>query len=123
MKKEVKAALLSALVFPGSGQMYLRRYLRGLGMMIFVLAGLGFMIVTATRNALEGLEKIQSGGGITDMNALANLAVASSAQRGASYDSLILILMACCWLFSVIDAYRVGKRTDLTDAGGEKGRS
>jgi TM2 domain-containing membrane protein YozV len=120
MKKAIKAALLSAFVFPGSGQMYLRKYLRGLSMMIFVLAGLGIMIGMATMNALEGLEKMQSAGGIADMNAIANLAVASSKQHGTSYDSLILILIGCCWVFSVIDAYRTGKRADSADAGDEK---
>jgi predicted membrane channel-forming protein YqfA (hemolysin III family) len=120
MKKEIKAALLSAFVFPGSGQMYLGRYLRGLSMMIFVLAGLGIMIGMATMNALEVLENIQRTGGIADMNAIANLAAASSTQHRTSYDPLLWILMACCWVFSIIDAYRTGKRADGADAGGDK---
>ena len=119
MKKEIKAALLSAFVCPGAGQMFLRRYLRGLTMMIVVLGGVGFMVVTTTMRALEELEKIQRAG-TADVVALANLATASSAQGGGSYDTLIWLAIACCWLFSVIDAYRTGKAMG-EDAGVEKG--
>ena len=62
MKKEIKAALLSALVCPGVGQIYLRRYLRGLAMILVVLGGVGFMVMTTTMRALEHLETIQRAG-------------------------------------------------------------
>ena len=51
MKKAIKAALLSALVFPGVGQMYLKRYVRGLIPMVLILAGLG-MLIAERRSAL-----------------------------------------------------------------------
>ena len=119
MEKEIKAALLSAFVCPGVGQMFLGRYLKGLAMMIVVVGGAGFTMVTAALRALEELEKIQRAGN-ADVVALASLAASSSA-RGASYDTLIWIAIACCWTFSVIDAYRTGKAMGGKDAGDEKG--
>ncbi|MCX5818814.1 MAG: DUF5683 domain-containing protein [Deltaproteobacteria bacterium] len=112
MKKAIKAALLSALVFPGVGQMYLKRYLRGLIPMVLTLAGMGVMIVQATVRALQDLEKIQIQGGLVDLNAFANRAAAPSAS-GDWYSPLIMPMIVVCWLFSVIDAYMLGKRKEL----------
>ena len=52
MKASIKAALLSALVFPGVGQMSLKRYVRGLIPMVLVLTGLGVLIAQATAGAV-----------------------------------------------------------------------
>ena len=111
MKASSKAALLSALVFPGLGQMYLKRYVRGLIPMVLVLTGLGVLIARATVVALQVLDKMQLQGGTVDMNAVSNLA-AGSAAHGDSYSSLIWLGIAVCWVFSVIDAYRLGKEKD-----------
>jgi len=113
MKTSIKAALLSALVFPGLGQMYLKRYVRGLIPMVFILTGLGVLIVQATVGALQVLDKIQIQlqGGTVDMNAVSNLAAGSSIH-GDPYSSLISLGIAGCWVFSVIDAYRLGKEKD-----------
>jgi hypothetical protein len=108
MNKSVKAALLSALVFPGLGQMYLKRYLRGLVPMILALTGMGIWIAQATVGALQELEKMQIRGGLMDLNGLANRAAVSSAS-GDGYSPLIVPIIIVCWLFSVIDAYMLGK--------------
>ena len=111
MKTSIKAALLSGFVFPGLGQMYLRRYVRGLVPMVLVLICLGVLIARVTASALQGLHTMQLQGGNVDMNAVANLAAASSSQ-GDGYSSLIWLGIAGCWLFAVIDAYRLGKEKD-----------
>ena len=108
MNKAIKAALLSALVFPGVGQMYLKRYVRGLIPMVLILTGLGVLITQATVRALQELEKIQIQTGFVDLNAVANRAAASSAS-GDWYSPLIMPMIVVCWLFSVIDAYVLGK--------------
>jgi hypothetical protein len=111
MKTAIKAALLSALVFPGTGQMYLKRYVRGLIPIVLTLVGLGVWIAQATVGALQELEKIQSRGGLVDLDGVANRAAASSAS-GDWYSPLIVPMIVGCWLFSVIDAYRLGKRKE-----------
>jgi hypothetical protein len=111
MKASIKASLLSALVFPGVGQMHLKRYIRGLIPMVLVLTGLGVLIVQATVGALQVLDKIQLQGGPVDMNAVSNLAAGSS-THGDPYSSLISLGIAVCWVFSVIDAFLLGKEKD-----------
>ena len=111
MKTSIKAALLSALVFPGLGQMHLKRYVRGLIPMVLVLTGLGVLIVQATVDALQVLDKIQIQGGTMDMNAVSNLA-AGSLTHGDPYSSLVSLGIAVCWIYSVIDAYLLGKEKD-----------
>ena len=110
MNNAIKAALLSGFVFPGLGQIYLKRYKRGLTIMILALLALGLIIRTVTVNALESLKAIESGGGIADMETISNLASVDSARSGI-YLKLISLFVLCCWLFSVADAYKIGKRS------------
>ncbi|MFH1026179.1 MAG: DUF6677 family protein, partial [Nitrospirota bacterium] len=83
MKIAVKAALLSGFVFPGVGQIYLKRYLRGLIIMIPVLLGLTIIVGTAVAGALESLKKIQIQieGGATDINTMLTLATSYSTHN------------------------------------------
>jgi hypothetical protein len=120
MKTALKAALLSALVFPGVGQMYLKRYVRGLIPMVLTLTGMGMLIAQATIGALQELEKIQIQSGLVDLNAVASRAAASSAS-GDWYSPLIMPLIVACWLFSVIDAYMLGKGKEPPAAEGSGG--
>lgn len=110
MKSPVKAALLSGLVFPGLGQIYLKRYIRGLIIIIPVILGLTLIIGMATIGALESLKKIQIEGGNADMDTILNLA-ATYSKPNVVYSEIIFLFIVCCWLFSVIDAYRIGKRS------------
>lgn len=115
LKTGIKAALLSALVFPGVGQLHLKQYVRGLIPMFLSLAGLGVLVAQATVGALQELEKMQSQGGLVDLNAIANRAVVSSAS-GDWYSPFIVPMIVGCWLFSVIDAYRLGKGKEPSKA-------
>ena len=118
MNTAVKAALLSGFVFPGLGQMYLKRFKRGLGIMILVLLALGMIIRTVVGSALERIKAIESGGGIADMETISNLARIDSIHGGTSL-KLILLFVLCCWLFSVADAYKIGTK-GLPGTGDEK---
>lgn len=115
MNKATKAALLSALLFPGLGQMYLKRYARGLILMVLILAGLGVWIADATVRALRELDRMQIQGGLVDPTAIAGRAAASAAS-GEWYSPLLLPMIVVCWLLSVIDAYRLGKAKESPDA-------
>ncbi|HEX7534284.1 MAG TPA: hypothetical protein VF343_03430 [Syntrophales bacterium] len=118
MKSAVKAAFLSGVVFPGLGQIYLKRYKRGLTMMILVLVAFGIIVRTVVVSALESLKAIESGGGIADMETVSNLARVDSVHSGIDL-KLILLFVLCCWLFSVVDAYKIGKK-GLPGMGDEK---
>ncbi|MGZ6210586.1 MAG: hypothetical protein ACXWL9_10615, partial [Syntrophales bacterium] len=84
MKSAVKAALLSGFVLPGLGQIYLKRYKRGLAILIPVLLAIGVIIGTVVTSALESLKAIESRGGIADMDTVSNLARVDSVHSGMS---------------------------------------
>ena len=119
MNIAVKAALLSGLVFPGAGQIYLKQFWRGLIMIILVMLGLIIIVGMATFSALESLKAIQMEGGTVDMNTISNLAAISSKLNNI-YFKIIFLVIACCWLFSIVDAFRIGKIRSLGNAGGGK---
>ncbi len=60
--------------------------------------------------AFDILESIQRRRGQIDIAAISNMAVASLADHGSLYFELIVLVIILCWLFSMIDAYRMGKR-------------
>ncbi|HPQ44696.1 MAG TPA: DUF5683 domain-containing protein [Syntrophales bacterium] len=115
MKTALKAALLSGLAFPGTGQIYLKRYWRGFTIMVFVLSGVGAIVWMATMRALAILKQIQSQLDRVDMNTITNLALASSVNHTSVYYKPILLFILCCWIFSVIDAYRAGNACDRSE--------
>ena len=103
MKPAVKAALLSAFLFPGVGQIYLKRYLRGLAFLIPALGGIAIIVVNFVRAVWESLNMIGVGGGAIDP------AVIDRVVRSTDYTGTISSIIIGLWTFSVIDAYYVGK--------------
>lgn len=59
MKKPMKAALLSAFIFPGIGHFLLRKYMRGAVLAGAAFAGLYFLIARTVETALQITGKIQ----------------------------------------------------------------
>ena len=113
MTNAVKGALLSALVLPGVGQIALRRYQRGVVLMLAVLAGLAVMVVDVARQAARMFEAIESGGGAIDRDAIARAAAQAAVPSDSLVINLLFFAITICWLYAVVDAYRIGKQQDL----------
>ncbi len=113
----VKGALLSALVFPGLGQIALKRYQRGVVLMLATLAGIVVMVATATREAGRILATIESEGGVIDQDAMSRAIAQSTAWSGNLAFNLLLFAITLCWIYAAVDAYRIGKQQDLRQAG------
>lgn len=112
MKKSTLGLLLSGMVFPGLGHLVLKAYKRGAALVLITIACFINIMVTAIRHVNSVMEKIQSEGGIIDLDSVtlaANQAVSAADQ--ATYNISYFILV-CCWLVGVIDGYRVGKQKD-----------
>jgi TM2 domain-containing membrane protein YozV len=116
MKVSYKAALLSTFVFPGVGQLYLKRYWRGLVIMFFVFTGLGYMIWSDTVSVLNHLDdamvKVQ--GGTTNLQELSDI-VGSKMLTTDPYHDAVFYVIVCFWIFAIIDAYRIGKQREFQD--------
>ena len=118
MKKSYKAALMSAFLFPGTGQFYLKRYWQGLIIMGISIAGVAYIIWQATIKALSLMDntllKMQQGGNadIQGITAMVNSKVKSSSP----YGDIILFVIICCWIYAIIDTYISGKKQEHQDS-------
>ncbi len=112
MRVSIKAALMSGLLFPGSGQIYLKRYMRGFIYISIVLMGFGFIIGSATVKALDMLEGIQRQGGHADITEISRMALASPDGFPSLYFEMGFCVIILCWLVSTIDAYRTAKKLE-----------
>jgi len=118
MKTSTKAILLSAFIIPGLGQLYLRRYRQGLVLMIVAVAGLAYIIWRATVAALDQVDRVMQSGSI-DVKELTNIATSKSAGSSA-LDTIILLVIICCWVIGIVDAYISGRRKNIKESTAAK---
>ena len=112
MKKSIKSALLSALVFPGAGHFFLKKFLRGTVLMVLSLAGLAFIVVKTVEKALAIVDKLQSGQVPPEAQALTALRAKASPGPDALFLDIATYGITLCWLIGIIDSYRIGNRQD-----------
>ncbi len=115
MNNSLKGAFLSGLVFPGLGQVILKHYKRGAVLMLAVSVSLLVILIKAVQQAFAILEKIQSEGGAIDMSTISNAATQASTPSESLIFKLLLLLIIFCWIISVLDAYRIGRKKDIED--------
>jgi hypothetical protein len=121
MTNAIKGVLLSALVFPGLGQIVLKRYQRGVVLMLATVAGLVVIVAKATREARRILETIEAEGGVIDQDAMSRAIAQATSWSGNLAFNLLLAAIALCWIYAAVDAYRIGKQQDLRQAGQPRG--
>ncbi len=121
LKASYKAALLSLFVFPGLGHLYLKRYWRGLVIMLFFLTGVSYMVWFITASALKRLDRamVMMKGDITKLQHLPDI-VGSKMLVTGLYQDVVSYVIICLWIFAVIDAYRIGRQRELQDKGTSK---
>lgn len=115
MNNSLKGALLSGLLFPGLGQIFLKRYKRGIVLMITVLSSLCVIIMRTIQIASTILEKIWSEGGVIDIGTISNAVTRAATSSDSQIISFSLVLVIICWIVGVVDAYRIGKQKDLEE--------
>ncbi|MEE9259604.1 MAG: hypothetical protein V3U40_00650 [Candidatus Scalindua sediminis] len=115
MKNSLKGAFLSGLIFPGLGQIVLKRYKRGAVIMLMVLVCMSVFVVKVVQHALGILEKIESQGGAISMSTISNAATQASTTSGNLTLNIVLLLVILCWIIGVVDAYRIGKIKDIEE--------
>lgn len=111
MSKSVKAALLSGLVLPGVGQYYLGHKLRGGIFMLVVFAAIFALVKEASKQAQTVIEQIQQQGGSVSPERMFELASQSTHQADGFLINVAMFILLGSWIFSVVDAYRLGKST------------
>ena len=110
MNNSTKAALLSGLVFPGLGQVYLKLHKRAAVIIVGTLAGLAIIIVKAVQLGIAIMEQIAYEGAELDTETIIN--AATQAVTSFLTMNLGFLLIILFWVIGTIDAYVIGKRKD-----------
>ena len=108
MKRSTKAALLSGLVFPGIGHMYLKRYVHGIILSAGAASAMYFIVSGVMNTALEVTEKIQSGGVPLDISTITDL-VSQQSSGAEQPANIAMIVLVACWVIGLADSYRQGR--------------
>jgi TM2 domain-containing membrane protein YozV len=116
MKKSTKATLISALVFPGAGHIYLKKYIPGVALIGISCAGIYYLLSKAIEQSMQIVDQIQSGAVQPDMAAITDLVSKQSSGTQAEILNIITIIITICWLGGIIDAYRLGRAKDKIES-------
>jgi hypothetical protein len=109
MKKPLKAALFSALIFPGAGQLLLKKYISATYFAAFFGVGLYLLFSNLFARAQDIIDKVQRGEMSADLATITEIVhQQSTIATGSLSPALIILLIA--WLVSIVEAYRVGKK-------------
>ena len=108
MSKSLKAALLSALVFPGIGHFSLKKPVQGLLLSGVAIVCLYFLLTTTAEIAQQLSVKIQSGEipmDVVKISEMVSQQLVESADQRINIPSLLLVI---CWVVGIVDSFRIG---------------
>jgi len=112
MKKPMKAALLSALVYPGVGQLICQAYWRAFGLVVIFSVAVYYYVEEVVSKYQPLVDKVKSGEVALNSQAL----VAEITKNPIIFDHQLVSTLTCilitCWLVGIIDAYRLGIKKD-----------
>lgn len=101
---------MSALLFPGWGQLYLKKYRRGLAFLLPVVAGTIAIVCAVVQVAHAVLKAAPFKKGAVHFSDIVTLAVNSVKGMNLFYLLLILIFIILLWIYSTVYAYFLGKK-------------
>ncbi|MET0377523.1 MAG: hypothetical protein ABW049_00925 [Spongiibacteraceae bacterium] len=104
--------MLSALVFPGCGHAFLKRYAMAFLLASISLVSLYVTLMAATELAQGIVDQIQSGAiplDIAEITAAVSRADNADPGRPAALASYLIVI---CWIVGIVDSYRIGQRQE-----------
>ena len=114
MRKSIKAALFSTLLFPGAGHILLKRYLRGLVFFVPALLCILFLINYAFNEASVIAEQMTNGTLPLDPEAIAKLVTNPPGDTQFKLQVATWIFIAC-WIIAIIDSFQLGYAAEKTE--------
>jgi TM2 domain-containing membrane protein YozV len=105
-----KAALFNALLFPGWGQIYLKKYKKGILIIIATIAGISSILWSVVQTTINILKIAPFKKGTVTFSAVIQLTINAIKALNLFYLYLILFFMILLWIISIIDAYISGKK-------------
>ncbi|MCP5413371.1 MAG: hypothetical protein H6961_01935 [Chromatiaceae bacterium] len=119
MKRSTRAALLSGLIFPGLGHLFLGRYLVGIALAGGSLVVIYRLFSAIARTASDLAEQLQNGNAQLGIDGIT--AMLSQQPNLAGADSLNAHTFAflVLWLIGIVDSYRIGRAHDKGAGDGD----
>ncbi len=108
MKNSTKAVLLSLLVFPGAGHLYLKRGMRGLAFLAPALLAVLYIFNQAVDEANKIVGQLTSGAMPLDPAAMA--AQIEQSGGNTTLANVASAVMLICWIGSAVDAWWLANR-------------
>ncbi len=112
MSTSIKALLLSALVFPGAGHIFLKKYLIAAALAGSALIALYSIVSKAVEMANEIFLKIQGGEVSPDVAAISELVTQQTMSVDGQSMNIAATVLIVAWLIGIVDAYRLGRIQD-----------
>lgn len=114
MKKSTKAVLLSGLVFPGLGHLYLKQWLAGILLSGVAAAATYYIGSVVMDTASVVVEKFQSSGVPADTDTITAL-VAQQTSGTEQATNLAKTLWLACWGIGIVGSWWQGRAQDKLD--------
>lgn len=108
MKRPLKALLLSALIFPGIGQVSMGYVKRGWLIITINIVLLYLIINEVLQKTFQVVEEMQKSGEAINSELISKTANNMTGFSDNAYLNSLFLILIISWLFSVIDAYRCG---------------
>ncbi|WP_426101094.1 hypothetical protein [Massilia sp. TSP1-1-2] len=112
MDRSLKAALLSGLVFPGVGQLFLKRPLRALAFLAPALLAAIYFSSAVLEPVFAIANEITNGSMVLDPILIEQRIAQSHIDTGML--NLAALVMVAVWIASTVDAWRLGRTTAAT---------
>lgn len=110
MNQSIKAALLSALVFPGAGQISVGHIKRGWVIIVINIVILYFIISEVMQQALKVITEMQKKGLAINVETISNTTHKVMNFSDNTFLNLMFIIIIVGWLASTIDAFFLGRK-------------
>lgn len=120
MNNTLKGILFSALIFPGTGQIMLGRYLRGA--IFFAISFVsGILCVTGiVRQAVVVLQEFVAQGEVITIPKVMSVMADLTTYASSVFLKVSFFIFFCCWLAAVLDAWRIGRQLDREPLSGKE---
>ena len=109
MKKISKALLLTALVLPGAGHLYLKHYLPGISIMGVFVYLLSIIILELYKRTEKISQQIMSGEIPPELGVIIEM-VTTQSEQSSQQTSLVGYSLLFIWILSMLDIYRIDKK-------------
>ena len=114
MRKSIKAALFSTLLFPGAGHFLLKRHFRGLVFFVPALLCILYLFNYAFNEASVITKQIMNGTLPIDPEAIARLVTNPPGETQFKLQAATWIFIAC-WIIAIVDSIWLGYIADQND--------